>query len=133
MSSPIHQPQHREPSPEERELYEAFPEARAEAPPPGGDQAELVPDLDRLEREIAGEQVRASEASLQPAFEIHPARLPGRSDAPPGPARRPGCVSLPRKWIGWSARSRSSSAASAANSIRSCCLHRRSRCARSAA
>ncbi len=82
MSSPIHQPQHREPSPEERELYEAFPEARAEAPPPGGDQAELVPDLDRLEREIAGEQVRASEASLQPAFEIHPARLPGRSDAP---------------------------------------------------
>lgn len=82
MSSPIHQPQQREPSPEERELYEAFPEARAEAPPPGGDQAALVPDLDRLEREIADEQVRTSEASLQPAFEIHPARLPGRPDVP---------------------------------------------------
>ncbi len=86
MSSPIHQPQQREPSPEERELYEAFPEARAEAPPPpAGEQAGLVPDLDRLEREIASEQVRAGEASLQPAFEIHPARLPGKSEVPARP------------------------------------------------
>ncbi|HEY8267290.1 MAG TPA: hypothetical protein VIG34_01340 [Xanthobacteraceae bacterium] len=85
MSSPIHQPQQREPSPEERELYDAFPEARAEQPPPTSGQAGLVPDLDRLEREIASEQVRASEASLQPAFEIHPARLPGRPEAPARP------------------------------------------------
>ncbi len=86
MSSPIHQPQQREPSPEERELYDAFPEARAEAPPPSeGEQAGLVPNLDRLEREIAIEQVRSSEASLQPAFEIHPARLPGTSAAPARP------------------------------------------------
>ena len=83
MSSPIHQPQQREPSPDERELYDAFPEARAETQPPSeGERAALVPDLDRLEREIATEQVRSTEASLQPAFEIHPARLPGRSDAP---------------------------------------------------
>lgn len=86
MSSPIHQPQQREPSPQERELYDAFPEARAEEPPPSaGEQAGLVPDLDRLEREIAMEQVRSSEASLQPAFEIHPARLPGKSEAPARP------------------------------------------------
>ena len=86
MSSPIHQPQQREPSPEERELYDAFPEARAEEPPPPeGEQAGLVPDLGRLEREIATEQMRASEASLQPAFEIHPARLPGKFEAPAKP------------------------------------------------
>jgi hypothetical protein len=85
MSSPIHQ-QQRDPSPEELELYEAFPEARAEEPPPpAGEQAGLVPDLDRLEREIAMEQVHSSEASLQPAFEIHPARLVGRSAAPAKP------------------------------------------------
>ena len=34
MSSPIHQPQQRKPSPDERELYDAFPEARAETQPP---------------------------------------------------------------------------------------------------
>ncbi len=85
MSSPIHQPQQREPSLEERELYDAFPEARAEEPPPPSEQAGLVPDLDRLEREIASEQVRSSEASLQPAFENHPARLPGKSEAPARP------------------------------------------------
>ena len=83
MSSPIHQPQQRKPSPDERELYDAFPEARAETQPPSEDErAAMVPDLDRLDREIATEQ---TEASLQPAFEIHPARLPGKSDAPAMP------------------------------------------------
>ena len=90
MSSSIHQPQQRGPS-EERELYDAFPEARAEEPsPPAGEQAGLVPDLDldRLEREIAMEameEVRPSEASLQPVIELHPARLVGRSAAPAKP------------------------------------------------